>query len=77
MAAFILVKGCLDETRLQFPSEAFVSPGGQKKRQAWDASTLHWDVPRFLVFAWDRPGPLARLGTSTSLLWGAGYLGML
>lgn len=62
--------------KLQFPNGAFVSPGGQKKKQAWDASTLPWDVPQVLLFAWDRPGPLARLGTRASLLWWAGYLGL-
>ena len=68
MATFILVKGCLDEKGSSSQME-HLFPLEDRKRQAWGASTLPWDVPQFLVFAWDRPGHLARLGTRASLLW--------
>lgn len=68
MATFILVKGCLDEKGSSSQME-HLFPLEDRKRQAWGASTLPWDVPQFLVLDWDRPGHLARLGTRASLLW--------
>ena len=65
-------KGCLDETRLQLPNGVFIFPGEAGKEmedlQAWDAFTLSWYVPQFLVFAWGRLGPLDRLGPRASFL---------
>lgn len=58
--AAILVNGCLDE-QLQF-QWAFVSPGGQKKKQAWDFIHPYPGMSlRFCCLLGTDQGPLAEL----------------